>query len=185
LGEFQAGGRGRDKMTSSVKNIAIRKTKSKGLGIFALRDFKKGELIFRYEPGRIISRDDLGSLTSWEADHLDELDDDKFEILSGPSAYVNHSCDPNAIKKGRSYYALKPIKKGEEICHDYRDKGIFKNKWKCSCASRNCRGYVISDFFTLPEDRQKLYLPYTLRTIREEYKRRRQGPKRPLRNPAF
>jgi len=157
-----------------IKDIVIKETKNKGLGVFALRDFKKGEFIFRYMRAKIVTGKDFKKLTSWEGDHLDELDDDKFEILSGPSAYVNHSCDPNALKKDRSYYALRPIKKGEEICHDYRDKGIFKNKWKCHCGSKNCKGYIISDFFTLPEEKQRLYLPYTLKVIKEEYKKRHQ-----------
>lgn len=156
-----------------VSDVVVKSTKNKGKGTFALRDFKVGELIFRYKRGKIITEKEWDELTEWETDHIDELDGGKFEILTKSSAYVNHSCDPNTIKKGMSYYALKPIKQGEEICHDYRDKGIFKNKWQCECGSKNCKGYVISDFFTLPEDKQKLYLPYTLKVIKEEYKRRR------------
>ncbi len=158
-----------------IKDIEVKDAKGKGKGIFTKRNFKKGEFIFRYKRSRIVTRKGLRKLTEWESDHIDELDNDKFEILSSPACYVNHSCDPNAIKKRRSYFALKSINKGGEILHDYRDKGIFKNKWKCNCGSKNCKGYVISDFFSLPEQTQKLYLPHTLKIIKQEYKRRHGG----------
>jgi hypothetical protein len=69
-------------------------------------------------------------------------------------------------------FALKRIKAGEEITTDYRVNGLFKNRWRCYCGSKNCNGWVVSDFFTLPERLQKKYLPYTPRFIREEYERR-------------
>ena len=148
-----------------------RKKRVQGLGVFANKDFKKGEFIFRFRKGKIINRKDLNKLTKWESNHLDELDGDKFEIVEKPGWLVNHSCDPNAVQKGRSYLALKKIKKGQEISVDYRTKGIFKNKWKCNCGSKSCKGYVISDFFTLSEKSQKLYLPYTLKKIKKAYNR--------------
>jgi SET domain-containing protein len=158
-----------------IKEVEVEDTKGKGKGVFAKRNFKKGELIFRYKKGKIVARKDFGKLSEWESDHLDELDEDKFEVQPAPACFVNHSCDPNAIAKGRSYFVLKSIKKGEEITVDYRSKGIFKNKWECKCGSKNCKGYVISDFFSLPKQTQKLYLPYTLKIIKQEYKRRHGG----------
>jgi hypothetical protein len=32
----------------------------------------------------------------------------------------------------------------------------------------NCQGYVMSSFFSLNEDQQRLYLPYTPKFIRDE-----------------
>ncbi len=154
-----------------VKNIVVKETKNKGKGVFALKDFRKGEFIFRYKKGKVITRKNLNNLTKWESDHIDELDNNKFELMKKPACFVNHSCDPNTITKGRSYFALKNIKIGQEICVDYRSKGIFKNKWKCVCGSKKCKGYIISDFFTLPEKVQKIYLPYTLKSIKTEYKK--------------
>lgn len=158
-----------------IKDVEVKDVKGKGKGVFAKRNFRKGEFVFRYKTGKIVTRKEIGKLTEWEDDHLDELDEDKFEIQPAPACFVNHSCDPNAIAKRRSYSALKPIKKGEEITVDYRSKGIFKNKWVCRCGSKNCKGYVKSYFFSLPEQTQKLYLPYTLKIIKQEYKRRHGG----------
>ncbi len=155
-----------------IKDVIIKKTKNKGKGLFVLKNFKKGELIFSYKKGKIFAEKDLKKLTKWELDHIDELDNNKFELMKKPQCFVNHSCDPNSISKGRSYFSLKPIKKSQEVTVDYRSKGIFKNKWKCECGSKNCKGYVISDFFSLPLKDQKLYLPYTLKVIKKDYKRR-------------
>ncbi len=159
-------------LSNMIKNIVVKETKNKGKSVFALKKFKKGGFIFRYKKGKIIERKCLNKLTEWESDHIDELDNNKFELMNEPACFINHSCDPNTITKGRCYFALKSIKKGQEICVDYRSKGIFKNKWKCICGSKNCKGYVISDFFTLPEKVQRLYLPYTLKSIKVEYRKR-------------
>ncbi|OGI15624.1 hypothetical protein A3K63_04285 [Candidatus Micrarchaeota archaeon RBG_16_49_10] len=158
-----------------IEDIEVKDAKGKGKGVFAKRSFRKGEFIFRYKTGKVVTREGIRKLTKWESNHLDELDGDKFEVQPEPACFVNHSCDPNAIMKGRSYFSLKPVRKGEEITVDYRSKGILKNRWECRCGSKNCKGYVISDFFSLPEKTQKLYLPYTLKVIKREYKRRHAG----------
>ncbi|MDO8555960.1 MAG: SET domain-containing protein [Nanoarchaeota archaeon] len=152
------------------KIVIVRRTQKTGRGVFSLKDFKKGELIFRYNCGKVVSRKGISKLTKWESDHLDELDNDHFEVMVAPACYVNHSCDPNTIQEGRAYRALKPIKQGDELIVDYRAKGIFKNRWMCKCKGKNCKGYVISDFFSLPKKLQRLYLPYTLKIIKDTYK---------------
>ncbi len=155
-----------------IKDVIVKKAGKKGKGVFALKNFKKGEFIFRDKKGKIVKRKDVNKLSKDDQKHLNEVDEEPFEIMQSPGKYINHSCNPNAIPKGRSIYALKPIKRGEEITTDYRVTGLFKNKWKCYCGSKNCKGWVISDFFTLPEKLQKRYLPYTIKVIKEEYKKR-------------
>jgi hypothetical protein len=76
------------------------------------------------------------------------------------------------MSKGCRRYAIKSIKKGQEITIDARITGLFNNRWKCYCGSKNCTGWVTSNFFTLSEKLQKKYLPYTIKDIREEYYRR-------------
>ena len=82
-------------------NIIIKETKNKDKGVFANKNFKKGEFIFGYDKGKIVTRKDFKKLTEWELVHLDELGDNKFEVMMPPACYVNHSCEPNAIQKGR------------------------------------------------------------------------------------
>ncbi len=155
-----------------ISDIEVRDAGKKGNGVFALKHFIKGEFIFRGTRGRLIKAKDLDKLTPLERRHLGEVDKDTFEIMKVPGVYLNHSCDPNAISHGANLYARKDIKKGEEITTDYRATGNFKNRWKCYCGTKNCKGWVISDFFQLSEEEQREYLPYTLPFIKQEYKRR-------------
>jgi len=159
-------------MISMIKDVIVKDAGKKGKGVFALRSFKKGEFIFRSKKGRIVHKKDLPKLSKWELRHLNEIDKDTFEIETAPGCYINHSCDSNAIGKGNGLYALKSIKKGQEITADYRINGLFNNRWKCHCGSKNCTGWVTSNFFTLSEKLQKKYLHYTIKDIREEYYRR-------------
>lgn len=157
-----------------IADMCVNEAGKKGKGVFALRDFAPGELIFRTRRGPLVKRHEIAALSEEDQRHLDEIDRDTYQILPPPACYLNHSCDPNAIGKGLSLYAWKPIKKGEEITTDYRIAGnpTTTDRWPCSCGSSNCRGFVVRNFFTLSEEAQRRYLPYAPKFIREEYKRR-------------
>ena len=155
-----------------IKSIYIKQAGKKGNGVFAVKDFKKGELIVKGKKGKIVYTKNVRKLSRDDKIHLNELDKDKWEIMRIPECFINHSCDPNAIATGRSYVALKSIKKRQEITVDYRINTYTKQKWKCYCNSKNCTGWVISDFFSMPEKLQKKYLPFTLKFIKKEYKKR-------------
>ena len=154
------------------QNTIIKSAGRKGKGVFAAKSFKKGDLIFRNKKGRVVNKNDISKLSKYDQKHLNEIDNETFEIMQPPGVFVNHSCEPNSIPKGQSFFALKSIQKCEEITSDYRVTGLFKNKWKCRCGTKNCKGYMVSDFFSLTPKLQKNYLPYTLKVIREKYKRR-------------
>jgi SET domain-containing protein len=156
-----------------IGDTIIKDAGRKGKGVFALKPIRRGEFIFRSRRGPFIHTKDLRRLSGDEMKHLNEVDKDTFEMMLPPARFVNHSCEPNAITKGASLFALKRIRKGEEITTDYRLNGLFSNRWRCYCGSRNCSGWVVSNFFTLPEELQRKYLPYTLNVIREEFRRRR------------
>ncbi|MBI2233221.1 MAG: SET domain-containing protein-lysine N-methyltransferase [Candidatus Aenigmarchaeota archaeon] len=155
-----------------IKSICVKQAGKKGKGVFAAKDFKKEELIVKGKKGKIFHTKTARKLSRDDKIHLNELDKDKWEIMGVPERFINHSCDPNAIPKGRSYFASKSIKSGQEITVDYRISAYTKQKWKCHCNSKNCTGWVISDFFSMPEKLQKKYLPFTLKFIKKEYKKR-------------
>lgn len=155
--------------------IEIKETKKRGKGVFALKDFRKCEVIFINLRGKLIKDKDIGKILKSEGDHLNEINKETWEIMNPPGRFVNHSCNPNAIPKEFSeknvpYVALKPIKKGEEITIDYRINAHTGNTWECHCGSKNCSGKVTSDFFTLSEKLQRKYLPYSSKFIKSEYK---------------
>ena len=108
------------------KTIIVRRTAKKGLGVFALKDFKEGEII---ESAPVLIFDTKGRkklektllshyIYPWRSTRGAAL------ILGYGSIY-NHSFSPNADWKQNFktkcmvYRAIKPIKKGEEITVNY------------------------------------------------------------------
>ncbi len=154
-----------------ISEVVVKDAANKGKGVFALRDFAKGEFIFRRRHGRVIANRDIPSLPEEDRRHLCELDWDTCAILLPPGCYLNHSCDPNAMRKRVNVFAWKDIRQGEEITIDYRLNAFTGEHWYCSCGSANCLGYVTSSFFSLSEDQQHIYLPYTPKFMRDEYRR--------------
>ncbi|TYI28635.1 hypothetical protein ES332_A05G258200v1 [Gossypium tomentosum] len=68
--------------------------------------------------------------------------------------FINHSCDPNCrtekwMVNGEiciGLFALRDIKKGEEITFDYNYVRVFgAAAKKCHCGSSHCRGYIGCD----------------------------------------
>lgn len=59
--------------------------------------------------------------------------------------YINHSCSPNTYMRvcysKVEFYALRNIKKGEELTCDYGPTH-HDGKLKCGCGSPNCKGYL-------------------------------------------
>jgi len=155
-----------------ITDIVVREAGDKGKGVFALRDFKEGEFIFRRRHGRIILNRDIHLLSEEEQRHLCELDWNTSAVLLSPGCYLNHSCDPNAMRKGTRVFAWKTIRAGEEIMIDYRLNGFTNDFCPCSCHSTNCEGFFYLSFFSLGERVQQQYLPYAPDFIRREFRRR-------------
>jgi uncharacterized protein len=66
-----------------------------------------------------------------------------FSRSGDPMRYTNHSCQPNArlcIRQGRvEFYALKPIRPGEEITVNYGETH-HEGKLACRCGAPGCVG---------------------------------------------
>src|SRR4030081_3154691 len=101
-----------------ITDVAVREAGAKGLGVFAVRGFRKGEFIFRRRHGRVVANSRLGSLTRSERQHLCELDFEQSAVLLPPGCYLNHSCNPNAMRSGVKVFGWRDIRRGEEITID-------------------------------------------------------------------
>lgn len=121
------------------KFVEIRKSGKHGNGLFALRDFKKGESLYSLKKGRMVKYDEIQNLSEREKMHLDRVGDE-YEIIEPPGCFINHSCEPNVEEKNRIGYASRDIKEGEEITIDYT---YLEKPFKCYCGSKNCRGLVL------------------------------------------
>lgn len=123
-------------------SIEIKKSGIEGLGVFAARALKSGEIVYSFKKGKIVSKSEIQSVSEKEKRYLDKIGDDEFEIIEPPARYVNHSCNPNVAEKERTAYALKDIKKGEEITIDYDKIAYLEKPFECHCGSKNCRGFA-------------------------------------------
>ena len=121
------------------ENVQTKKSQS-GLGLFALRDFKKGEMIIEYTGEKITEEEanKRGGRYLFELNDQWTIDGKGRENLA---RYINHSCKPNCYaeideNEERIFiYTKKGIKNGEEITCDY-GKWYFNEiigKDNCKC----------------------------------------------------
>ena len=126
-------------------------------GLFAGRDFAKGELIFQFT-GPEISFLDTVAKEEAEANPL-QIGPTTYMNLEAPCVFINHSCEPNAgVRNTYDVYALREIRQGEEIQFDYSTT-MSEKHWtmRCLCGTPSCRG-LVGDFHDLPEELQRRYL---------------------------
>ncbi len=134
---------------SKRKSVRIGWTRV-GKGVFARRCFPATAVIGKIT-GKIIDDADYTS------DYCFDLGDGLHLEPAPPFRFVNHSCEPNCEfdylegsnqptgkqRKTAFLFALRDIKKGEELTIDYH--------WPASCAipchchAPSCRGWVVSE----------------------------------------
>jgi SET domain-containing protein len=155
-----------------IDDVVVRQAGVKGLGVFARRAFARGEFIFRRRHGQVVDERGIAALSAEDQMHLTELGRDRFAVILPPGAYLNHCCDPNAMRSGVKVFAWKAIAAGEEITIDYRLNAFDGSSWPCACGAGVCTGTVVGSFFALSEERQRAYLRYAPAFIRREYRER-------------
>ncbi|MEN9342086.1 MAG: hypothetical protein RIQ54_342 [Candidatus Parcubacteria bacterium] len=109
----------REMRNGNISDVVIGKSKigqfKNGKGVFANRDFKKGDVVIQYH---------LTPLTEEEWSGLSEGEKEFVHIHWGqrylylePERYVNHSDEPNTYQEltKKQDIALRDINKGEEI----------------------------------------------------------------------
>lgn len=120
----------------NMQSIIINKTKSKGVGVFAMRNFLEGEVIVYGKMVRLLPARTMHSFQINANTHVQ---------LDKVSRSINHSCKPNTGIRNNAFQAydfiaLKKIVKGEEITWDYETtEYISISVNKCLCGSKSCR----------------------------------------------
>lgn len=101
-----------------MADVIIGKGNLSGKGVYANRDFKKGDVVIKYN---------LAPLTSEEYQNLPESEKEYTHthwgvtyLYSEPERYVNHSADPNTHQDllSKCDKACRDIQKGEMITTD-------------------------------------------------------------------
>lgn len=126
-------------VTNMQKDIIVKKSKIEGLGVFALRNFKKGEIILKWDISHKLKFKEVKNHP--EKRYIAKLNK-KYILIQPPERYVNHSCNANTYTDNFWDIAKKNIKKGEEITGNYSQTEIPGFKMKCICKSKNCKNFI-------------------------------------------
>lgn len=131
-------------------------SKIQGLGIFAIEDIAKHEIVL-VKAGHILTLKEVKSLNSPLHPEL-QIGDDLFVCpskeleIEDSMAHINHSCDPNVGMRGDIVsVAMRNIKAGEELVIDY---GMIDNQeysMQCGCGAAACRKTITGKDYLLPE----------------------------------
>ena len=117
--------------------IAVKKSKIHGKGVFANRNFKKGAVVVKWDISKRINKKEFDKLSNEQKRYV-ALIDGRYIVMQSPAKFVNHSCDANTTVKNFCDVALRNIKKGEEITGNYAEDLPEKEKGICKCGSGNC-----------------------------------------------
>ena len=138
-----------------MKLYKIKKSKIDKKGLYANTNIKNRTKIIEYK-GKIVTKKQVEKDPKFDNDKAIylfninkkyDLDGDfKFNI----ARLINHSGNPNCEVYGTGLkvwvYAIRDIKKGEELTYDY-GFGFDENykDFPCKCRSKKCVGYIVRE----------------------------------------
>ena len=132
----------RELTTPMAEKVSIRTSTIHGRGVFACRDFKKGEPIHVWDTTHVVSLQEYERLPKTEQAYVDRREDGSLIMMQPPEKYVNHSCEPNTSAIEGRDVALRDIKKGEELTTDYASHAPPGWSMRCCCGSKRCRKVI-------------------------------------------
>jgi len=150
------------KLPPVIVEIKPSKTLSGEVGLFAVKNLRKGTIV----------ADDAQFKTSffrWKDVKLDKITKNKIKdfcqttkdgFFAPPNLnylsivwFMNHSCSPNVgVNDSGDFITMRLVKKGEELNWDYAFGEIDSDlKMRCSCGSKNCRGFLTGRDWRRPD----------------------------------
>lgn len=144
----------------------VRESKIHGRGLFAIADIGKDEIV-AVKGGHIIDRKTLREkITALLGPVEIQIDEDLFvapvtrEERELSMLYSNHSCDPNlGIRGDITFVAMRNIRAGEELTHDWAMTDDDDYSVKCNCCAPDCRRILAGKDWQRA-DLQKRYIGY-------------------------
>lgn len=152
-----------------MQTMGVKTSKIHRRGLFAEKDMKKGEVLFKVE-GPVIRyafEPDYRAGANWLQIRKNVW---KMPLRSSLWNFVNHSCHPNAGLRGTcTVVAMKDIRSGDEITIDYSTVEAG-SRWRmnCRCGMLGCRKIIRSIRF-LPQKVFLSYLPFVPVFLCREY----------------
>ena len=149
-------------------------SKIHGLGVAAIQNIKKGEIVCVYG-GVIVLKRDVKEY--WKImGHIGIQIDDNFWTVPTSreelkkTGIFNHSCKPNCgFSNQITLIAIRDINNGEELVFDYAFCESFMEDFKCKCGSKNCRKIIKGTDWKNKEIQKrykKYFSPYLKKKIR-------------------
>ena len=136
------------------KLYKIKKSRIDNRGLYAALDIKKNTKIIEYK-GKIITVKETETNPKFDNDkaiylfNLNKKYDLDGDFKYNTARLINHSCDPNCEVDGIGLklwiYAVKDIKKNEELTYDYGFS--FDKDYKdfpCRCGAKKCVGFIVN-----------------------------------------
>ena len=143
----------------------VRESPIHGRGLFATANIDKGEIV-AVKGGHIVTGEQLREITPRLGPVEIQIGDDLFiapvtdEEREGSMLYSNHSCDANLGLRGEiTFVAMRDIRAGEELTHDWATTDDDDYSVKCNCRSSSCRDTLTGKDWQRPE-LQKKYAGY-------------------------
>ncbi len=128
--------------------VKVAKSKIAGKGAYALQRIPARKKIGDLGGVIITMKEAMRLIKNLKVINLVELDNDlALNASANPNdmRFINHSCGPNTylrVMKDRvEFYALRDIKKGEELSCDYGETH-HEGNLPCKCGAKNCRGFI-------------------------------------------
>jgi uncharacterized protein len=136
----------------------VRESSIHGDGLFATADIGKDEIV-AVKGGHIIDRQTLRREVTPKLGPVEiQIDDDLFiapvtaEERELSMLYSNHSCDANLGMRGEiTFVALRNIRAGEELTHDWCTTDDDDYSIECKCGSTRCRQTLTGKDWQRPE----------------------------------
>lgn len=125
-------------------NFKIKQSLIHGMGVFAAKNFKKGETVVVWDTSHKLTEEEYANLPDEQKPYVARLGD-KLVLMETPAKFINHSCTPNIApaQKGRDI-ALRDIHAGEEILADYLELKGNETARACKCASAGCKKLIVA-----------------------------------------
>ena len=157
----------------------VRQSKIHGRGLFATADIAEGEVV-AVKGGHIVSREQLREQVTPRLGPVEiQIGDDLFITpvtqgqRDGSMLYSNHSCNANLGMRGEiTFVALRDIRAGEELTHDWATTDDDDYSVRCNCGSAQCRGTLTGKDWQRPE-LQERYAGYFSAYLAEKIARLR------------
>jgi SET domain-containing protein len=126
----------------------IRESPIHGKGLFARSAISAGEIV-AVKGGYIVASHEWARLELQLGAAQIQVSEELFiapvrpEQRDGGMLYTNHSCNPNIAIQGQIVFvAMRDIKSGEELTHDWATTDDLDYTMQCRCGSSNCRGTI-------------------------------------------